>query len=630
MTKSALESKTKLSLATLVIGALGVVYGDIGTSPLYALKACFTENIPLNLNNIVGVVSLIIWSLFIVVSIKYTLLIFRADNDGEGGILSLAVLCARYAKNRTQNSVIVICGIVGTALFYGDGIITPAISVLSALEGFAVVSDKLSSHTTYAAMILIFILFFLQKKGSSKIGIVFGPIMLLWFSVIGAMGLIHIIKSPQVLMAFNPYYAFLVLYKMPKMAMVILGTTVLAVTGGEALYADMGHFNKKSIRISWNFFVLPSLVLNYCGQGALLITNPEFVSNPFYFMAPSWSLYPMILLATCATIIASQAVISGVFSLSWQAIQLGYLPKMNVIHTSSKSYGQVYVPSVNYLMLTFTLAVILIFKNSDNLAYAYGLAVTALMCITTVLASILALNHWNWTGIKTSLIFGPLILLDIVFVSTNFSKLLQGGIFPILVTTIIYLIIDSWRKGSQIVYNEEIQQNDANLDDYIKEYSSEHPTRIPGTAIFLAKSPKIPPMALKAHLTHNKFLHQQVVFLSIIVEDIPKIAEKDRVTMVREIQTGIYQIFVHYGFSEIISMINISKILSQNHNLNINLLEASFFVGKNIPVSSARYANLYRWQEQIFIFLSKNTTSATDFYKIPHNRVVEIGIRHII
>jgi KUP system potassium uptake protein len=630
MTNSGHTLKTKIGLNTLIIGALGVVYGDIGTSPLYALKSCFTNNVPINLDNILGVTSLIVWSLFIVVSIKYTLLIFRADNDGEGGILSLAVLCARYSKNRTQNSIIVICGIIGTALFYGDGIITPAISVLGALEGFAVVSDKFSPYTIYISMILIFILFLLQKKGTSKIGIVFGPIMFIWFFTIGMMGLIQIIKTPQVLMALNPYYAFLILYKMPKISMVILGSTVLAITGAEALYADMGHFNKKSIKLTWNFFVLPSLILNYCGQAALLIKSPESFLNPFYLMAPSWALYPLILLATCATIIASQAVISGVFSLSWQAIQLGYLPKMNVIHTSSESFGQVYVPVINYLMLIFTLAIILLFDNSSNLSYAYGLAVTSLMSITTILASMLALNHWNWSRVKTAFIFGPLILLDIVFVGTNFNKLLQGGLFPISITIIIYLIIDSWRKGSKIIHNDERQQSDANLDDYIREYSDKYKLRIPGTAIFMSSSPKIVPIALRAHLTHNKFLHQRVVFLSIIVEDVPKFDEKDRVKMVREIQEGIYQIFIYYGFSEMPSMINISKILSKNHSLSLDLLEASFFLGKNILVSSKRYANLYKWQEQIFIFLSKNATSTTDFYKIPHNRVLEIGIRDII
>jgi KUP system potassium uptake protein len=435
----------KNKLSTLMLGALGVVYGDIGTGPIYTIKQCFSSRaLALNADNILGITSLIIYSLAIIVSIKYLHIIFKADNKGEGGVLSLSILCASHLKK--YKSLILNLGIMGGALFFSDGIITPAISVLSALEGLSLVSPKISPYIPFMATVILLFLFLIQKNGSHVLGKYFGFIMIIWFVVIGMLGLIQIIKTPLILKALNPYYAWQILIGQPKVTSLVLGATVLAITGVEALYADIGHFNKKSIRYTWNFLVKPALVLNYCGQGALLLSAPEAAVNPFYLLAPSWALYPMILLASCATIIASQSVISGIFSLTTLAINLGYLPKLRVIHTSTKVYGQVYVPFINYLLLGLTITTIMFFQNSNNLAAAYGLAVTFLMLVTTILVIVLAASYWEWSRGKVILFAIPMLGLDIVFISSNLDKILLGGALPLIVTMGIYCFVKVWRR----------------------------------------------------------------------------------------------------------------------------------------------------------------------------------------
>jgi KUP system potassium uptake protein len=528
-------------LLPLMVGAIGVVYGDIGTSPLYALSKCFlSHNLPLTFDNIAGIISLIIWTLLIIVSLKYISLIFRADNQGEGGILTLMTLCL-LIKSPGVKKIVMLLGVVGTTLFYGDGVITPAISVLSALEGLSIVSHRFDPYIPYLGVVILILLFSAQRKGSSRIGRFFGPIMIMWFLTLALLGLPHIFQAPQILHALNPYYGILFLLSHNYIGIMTFGAIVLVVTGAEALYADLGHFNKKSIRLSWTYLVFPSLILNYLGQGALLTTDPSAIKNIFYLLAPSWALYSLIFLSTLATIIASQSIISGIFSMSWQAIQLGYLPRLQVIHTSVTQIGQIYIPLVNYILLTLTILTVILFRNSDNLASAYGITVTGIMVITTILAALLSFYIWQWSLLKVVAIFTPLLLIDLTFFLTSLDKILDGGWFPVLVTLATYWVMTTWYQGRKQL-EKKISWPEFKTPQFIKNALKHSPQRIPGMAIYLSRLPDQVPSALATNILHNKFLHQYVVILSIVITDTPRVMVKDSIK-ITEIAKGVHQLY---------------------------------------------------------------------------------------
>ncbi len=608
-----------------LLATLGVVYGDIGTSPLYAMKTCFQlYGLDINPVNVLGVLSLIFWSLFFVVSVKYIHIILKANNHGEGGILSLLTLCSRLGPPRIRH-IVTFLGILGTALFYGDGVITPAISVLGALEGLSVISGDYANDILPLAILILIALFMLQKKGSQMIGGMFGPIMFIWFAALAVLGIYQITQTPQILMALNPYHAIQFLMANEFAALLTFGGIVLVVTGAEALYADLGHFNLQSIRITWTYCVFPSLALNYFGQGALLLQNPNAIDNPFYMMAPQfpWALYPLVILATLATIIASQAIISGIFSISWQAIQLDYLPRMKVIHTSAHKIGQVYLPTINYFLLFATVVAVLIFQDTNSLASAYGVSITWIMMITSTLAVIYALYHNHWSLSKTMLIFTPFLILDFLFLTTSSVKIFTGGWFPLAIATIMYLIISSWKKGRKILLRERNMQEHDFLP-YIRDIAKLHHERIPGTAIFLSRSINKVPSTFEIHLKHNKFLHERVIFLSIITHQKPKISEENRLKII-ELDHNIYQIYANFGFVDVPVL---SDVLNQVKmaGITFDLTDTSFLISKGLPVASAE-KYLTGIQEKIFIILSHNAVNATEFFQLPDDQVVEYGVK---
>nr|AEI30291.1 potassium transporter [uncultured microorganism] len=605
------------------VATLGIVYGDIGTSPLYAMKNCFSlYNLPVDRVNVLGILSLIFWSLVIVVSFKYIRLILKADNHGEGGILSLYTRVSHLGSAKLQGLILML-GIIGAALFYGDGVITPAISVLGALEGFNVIAHSYSHYIPYMAAIILTLLFIFQKNGSQTIGTLFGPIMILWFSALAIMGIYQISMNPEVLYALNPYYCFAFVVHNGTLSILTFGAIVLVVTGVEALYADLGHFNLRSIRNTWAYFVFPALSLNYFGQGALLLTSPESVSNPFYLMAPIWALYPLLILATLATIIASQAVISGIFSISWQAMQLEFFPRMKVIHTSAQQIGQVYLPVVNYLLLAGSLIAVAVFQNTENLTSAYGIAITGIMLITSILAFMLAHFAWKWSYTKIALIFAPFLILDVLFFSTNMIKFFKGGWFPVLIAVMIYFIIVSWKHGREaLIHTRNLEKDD--LSTYIKHSLEKYSTRIPGTAIFMCRSSDKVPATLEIHLKHNKFLHEKVIFLSIVTTTTPKVPKENRIE-IDELGDNVYHVKAYSGFVEVPDLAFILNLMKKD-GISINRPEATFFLSRGLPVPSEALF-LTGVEENLFIFLSHNAASATDYYQIPYDQVVEYGVR---
>jgi KUP system potassium uptake protein len=613
----------KPSKAALLLATLGIVYGDIGTSPLYAMKNCFSlYHIPLNQINILGIISLIFWSLFIVVSFKYIRLILKADNHGEGGILALLTRCSHFGSNKMQSFILFI-GLIGAALFYGDGVITPAISVVGALEGLDVISKGNSYYIPYFAAGILAALFIFQKRGSQSIGFCFGPVMVVWFSVLALLGIYQLAQNPEILIALNPYYCFLFIHQNGLSAILTFGAIVLVVTGVEALYADLGHFNLRSIKKTWAYVVFPALTLNYFGQGALLLNSPESISNPFYLMAPGWAIYPLLILATLATIIASQAVISGIFSISWQAMQLEFFPRMKVIHTSAQQIGQVYLPVVNYLLLAATLVTVAIFKTTENMTAAYGIAITGIMLITSTLAFLLAHYAWKWSYWKIAVIFTPFLVLDLVFFSTNMIKFFKGGWFPILIAVVMYYMIRAWRKGRDALTLERnmLKQD---LQPYVQSVLEKYPTRIPGTAIFMCRSTDKVPSTLDVHVKHNKFLHEKVIFLSIVTVNIPKIPKENRLEIL-DYGDNTYHVFANFGFVDVPNLGFILNLIKKE-GISLNRHDATFFISRGIPVASD---DLYMtgFQEKVFIFLSHNAVNATDYFQIPYDQVVEYGVR---
>lgn len=616
-------------LATLALAALGVVYGDIGTSPLYAVKEVFAGNhpIPVNEANIFGSLSLFFWALIIIVSIKYVIFIMRADNRGEGGVMAMIALALHDAQGKPrQMKAIMIVGILGAAMFYGDGMVTPAMSVLSAVEGLEVIAPTLKPFVIPITMIVLFCLFFVQRSGTAVVGAFFGPIMVIWFSTLALLGINSIIEHPAILAAMNPLYGLEFLFANKAMALVAMGNVVLAVTGAEALYADMGHFGRKPIQRAWFAFVLPALVLNYFGQGALILAEPEAAANPFYHLAPDWALMPLVVLATVATVIASQAVISGAFSVTRQAMQLGFVPRMEVQHTSDKEAGQIYLPAVNWGLMAAVMILVLGFKSSNNLAAAYGIAVTGDMVITSILATVVVARTWKWGWTRAILLFSCFLAVELVFLAANILKIPDGGWFPLVAGMVVFILMTTWKRGRQLLA-ERLQGERLELSMFIESLASSMPTRVAGTSVFLNADPKGVPHALLHNLMHNKVLHERVVLVSVQFFDVPYVPDIDRIE-VRQLKENFWSVVVQYGFMDEPNVPEALQLCADS-GLEFNSLETSYFIGREtlIPRLGSEMAF---WRGKIFVAMFRNAGSATAFFKIPSNRVVELGTQVVL
>ncbi len=608
----------------LMVGAIGVVYGDIGTSPLYMLKTAFSGEhaLALTTGNVFGVLSVAFWALVIVVTLKYVTLILRADNNGEGGILALTALVSRgLAKQERRRWWLVGFGIFGAAMFYGDGMITPAISVLSAVEGIEIIAPGLHQFIVPITLCIIVGLFLIQRRGTASVGAFFGPVMCIYFVVIAVLGGMQIIQRPGILAAINPVYAFHFFADAPIAAFLSLGAVVLAVTGTEALYADMGHFGRSPIRRAWLAFVMPALVVNYFGQGALLLADPSAVKNPFYLLAPEWALIPLVILATCATVIASQAVISGAFSLTRAAIQMGYCPRLQILHTSEKQIGQIYVPFINWTLFIAVFLLVITFKKSDNLAAAYGIAVTLAMLIDSILIFTVMRRLWKWPTWVAVLIAVPLTLIDLTFLASNSLKIPDGGWFPLVVGAVVFTLLTTWKRG-RVVLMDRLSLDALPLDQFIESIEVAPPIRVDGTAIFMTSTPGRVPHALLHNLKHNKVLHQRVVFLTVMMRDTPFVPETERIE-VRTLGCDFYQFVAWYGFKE---DPDVPALLEESgrRGFAFEMMETSFFVSREtlIPTDAPGMAI---WRERLFASMSKNAVKASEFFQIPTNRVVELG-----
>ena len=616
-------SKTKLSALTLA--ALGVVFGDIGTSPLYTIKEVFsagTHPVPLTEANMFGILSLIVWALIMVVSVKYVAFIMRADNRGEGGIMALLALASHNAADNVKKQhTIMLLGILGACMFYADGMITPAISVLSAVEGLELAAPMLHPLIIPVTLIVLIILFWAQSKGTALVGAFFGPIMLLWFGTLGVLGVQSILQNPTILHALNPIYAVHFFTVSPWIAFVALGAVVLAVTGAEALYADMGHFGRFPIRLAWFGFVLPALILNYFGQGALILKNPEAVKNPFYLLAPEWMLFPLIILATLAAVIASQAVITGAFSVSRQALQLGFLPRMHVEHTSESQEGQIYMPRVNWGLMLGVMVLVLSFKSSGNLAAAYGIAVTGDMVITTLLAGIVFHNIWGWSKLRTGCLVAMFLVVDVSFFSANVLKIPDGGWVPLVIGIVIFTLMLTWKTGRTLLY-QHLKNDAMALDPFIEAIGAHPPTRVYGTALFMTPNLEGVPHAMLHNLKHNKVLHEKVVILTVKFLDYPHTSIEERVEVVA-MPHEFYKVTVNYGFKDEPDLPR-DLLLCAPKGLVLDAMDTSFFVGKEILISNEKKEMAF-WRKKIFIGLFRSAETITNQFKLPPNRVVELG-----
>jgi KUP system potassium uptake protein len=613
-------------LLVLSLGALGVVYGDIGTSPLYALRECFhsQHGVAATPDNILGILSLIFWSLVVVISLKYLVFVMRADNRGEGGILALMSLArGASAEGSLFRAVLVTLGLFGSALLYGDGMITPAISVLSAIEGMEVATPKFGSFIVPITIIVLILLFLMQRMGTAKVGAMFGPVMLVWFTVIALLGVQHIIKEPHVLLAVDPRHAIDFFLRNRMHGYFVLGAVFLVVTGGEALYADMGHFGVRPIRITWFTLVFPSLLLNYFGQGALLLHNPEGRENPFFHMAPSWARYPLVALATIATVIASQAVISGAFSLARQAIQLGYLPRMEIVHTSQAEIGQVYMPKVNWALMVATIALVIGFRNSTNLAGAYGVAVSTTMIITTILAYVVARELLGWSVALAGTITAGFLICDIAFLAANLFKIADGGWFPLLVATIVFTVMTTWRRGRQIL-SARLHEGALSPEAFVTSLKGRSPVRVPGTAVFMHRSREVIPSALLHSLKHYKALHKNVILLTVLAEEVSHLRDDERMQF-EELGEGIYRVTGRYGYMEEPDIPALLERVGEEHGLPTPPMDTTYFLGRETLIVTDRPSGMVKWREKLFASMTRNAESASRFFRLPPNRVVELG-----
>ncbi|MCO6431986.1 MAG: potassium transporter Kup [Deltaproteobacteria bacterium] len=614
--------------AGLTIGALGIVFGDIGTSPLYALRECFVQSYGLSVTsqNIIGVLSLIFWSLIVVISLKYLVLVLSADNHGEGGVLALMALAVprRVKGLSAKRRLVILAGLFGTALLYGDGIITPAISVLSAVEGLAIATPLFKDWVVAITIAILFTLFFFQRHGTARIGLVFGPIILIWFIIIGGLGLMEIFNRPEVLAAVNPLAAGRLIAQEGWLVIPILGAVFLVVTGGEALYADMGHFGPLPIRRAWFSVALPGLVLNYFGQGALLISNPRAIENPFYLLAPSWALIPLVILATLVTIIASQAIISGTFSLTSQAVQLGYLPRFYTVHTSRKEIGQIYVGAVNWMLLVLTVWLVLEFGSSSALAAAYGIAVSATMVITSFLVYFVTRRLWKWSVYAAVPIIGVFLIIDLLFFTANILKIFEGGWVPLVIATIMMVVFTTWRRGREIL-NRRFNEILVPLESFVKSIMISPPMRIPGTAVFMCRNNELVNPALMHNVRHNKVLHERVILLSVLFEEEPYVTEAGRID-VRKLAGGFEIMTVRFGFMEQPDLF--AALLDANYEGRLeDLSQVTFFVGRETLLATKARAEMALWREHLFAFLTRNAQPITNYFRIPREHVVEIGLQ---
>lgn len=616
----------KNSLAAISLAALGVVFGDIGTSPLYAVRECFHGDygIPTTTVNIMGVLSLMFWALTIVVSLKYLIFIFQADNQGEGGVLALTAQFIKDPKSKLRSKGILIgLGLFAACLLYGDGMITPAISVMSAVEGLKVLTPKFESFIIPGTLVILTVLFLFQKRGTHRIGKLFGPVILVWFSAIAILGIRQIVIHPEILKALSPYYAFQYLVNAPTHGLTVLGAVFLVVTGAEALFADLGHFGAKPIRLVWFSLVLPALLINYFGQGALLLARPEESFHPFYAMVPSWAVIPMLVLATCATIIASQAVITGVFSLTRQAIQIGFLPRMQIVHTSSSHFGQIYIPSINWMMMLATLALVFGFQSSSHLAAAYGVAVTTTMLVSTILFYYITRVKWHWSIFYAVPLVILFLIVDLAFLGANFSKILHGAWFPLVLGVLIALVMRTWKIGRQYL-SQQLSASVIPLEKFPDMVKSENITRVKGYAVYLSGNPNQIPHSLIHALNHMKTIHNNVILLNFSFKEIPRVPNMDKIEFTKH-GSGFYHVKAYYGFMETPSVPNILELL-KGQGLEIPMMETSFFLGREkLILDDKKYFS--RWRAHLFSFLSRNSYDASTYFNIPENRVIEIGIR---
>ena len=614
------------ALPALTIGAIGVVYGDIGTSPIYALKEIFNGHhpIPVTPDNVMGMLSIVFWSIMLVVSIKYVAVVMRADNKGEGGSLALLAMMTERTQALGLTGIVTMLGIFAAGLFFGDSMITPAISVLSAVEGLEIVTPKFTPFVMPIALVILTGLFVIQKHGTSMVGMFFGPVMIVWFSVLGLLGIVQIAQDPQILLALNPFYAFTFATAHPTLTFFALSAVVLAVTGGEALYTDMGHFGRRPIRLAWFGFVLPALVLNYFGQGALLLSDKSAIDSPFFKLAPEWALIPMVVLSTIAAFIASQAVISGAFSVSRQAIQMGLLPRMLIIHTSGEERGQIYVPFTNWVLFACVIALVLGFKTSSNLASVYGIAVTGTMVIDTILIAFVMKLIWKWSWFSTILVAGFLFVIDGAFFAANAMKIPEGGWFPIGIGLITFVVLTTWLRGSKVL-GAEVAKQSMPMDLFIQAIDDVH--RVRGTAIFMTSSSSGVPTALLRNLKHNQILHERVVLMTVHTADTPFVSDAERLTY-EDLGKGFSRIVVRYGFMENPDVPR-ALTLCKQFGLDFDMMSTTFYLSRETVVPSGQ-RSVWAMRAQLFRIMSKNATSATDFFKIPANRVVELGTQLVI
>jgi len=606
----------------LAIGAIGIVFGDIGTSPLYAFKETFVGHHPLAVDpsNIYGVVSLIFWSLMLIVTLKYVTIIMRADNRGEGGSLALLALISRLSPGSSRSRYLVILGVMATALFFGDCIITPAMTVLSAVEGLIVVQKGLAPLVLPIAIGILVGLFFIQARGTAKVGALFGPIMLVYFAVLTILGIVNAVQHPEILQALNPYWAFNFFVEDGAKAFLALGSIVLAVTGAEALYADMGHFGRRPIRLSWMWIVLPALMFNYLGQGALLLGNPAAAANPFFLMAPEWARLPLVILATMAAIIASQAVISGAFSVAQQAVQLGFLPRLKIVHTSATAAGQIYIPVINWALLILVVLLVVGFGSSSNLAAAYGIAVTGTMFIDTLLVAVLLLSVWKWQRWFTIPMLGIFLIVDGAYFASNLTKVPDGGWVPLVIGLIGFTCLTTWARGRELM-QQRLRESAMPMEVFIKSAASSA-TRVPGTAVFMTSSAVGVPHALLHNLKHNKVLHERIMILTVIIDEVPYVDDEDRLEL-RDLGSNFYRIVIRYGFMQEMDVPGVLKTV-ENCGPKLKMMDTSFFLARQTLLASDR-PGMAIWREKLFAWMLRNAETAMEFFKLPTNRVVELG-----
>ena len=607
----------------LSLGALGVVYGDIGTSPLYAVRECFRpkHGVPATPENVLGILSLIFWSLVIVISLKYLVFVMRADNFGEGGILALMSLARTRDSHSARRALLITLGLFGSALLYGDGMITPAISVLSAIEGLEVATPVFAPFIVPITVVVLMLLFFVQRIGTARVGAMFGPVMLVWFVVIAVLGIHQIVREPRVLAAVIPTHAIRFFVENRLHGFLVLGAVFLVVTGGEALYADMGHFGARPIRFAWFTLVFPSLLLNYFGQGALLLHEKVSMEHPFFEMAPEWARVPLVVLSAIATVIASQAVISGAFSLTRQAVQLGYIPRIQIRHTSAREIGQIYVPSVNWLLMFAAIGLVLHFQESTNLAAAYGVAVTATMAITTGLLAVVEKDRWHWGPVAVFALTAPLLFIDLSFFSANIIKIFEGGWFPLAIGVIVFTLMTTWNTGRAIL-TERLREQSVSLDDFMRDLSKGVIPRVPGTAVFMSRSLDGVPTTLLHNIKHNKVVHRTVVILTVVFEETPRLQDEERFEW-SDVGHGVHRLFLRFGFMEVPDLpATLQRI--EKSPVNLDPMITSFFLGRETLIATRR-PGMAIWREKLFAWMMRNSSSAAQFFCLPANQVIELG-----